>query len=845
MLRSLCVILLLVMGFVLLTPAFALQTLGKGKIYIRFTNIRPDGAKVLVRMNVVPNHYQLIPPDETQELGWAGKTVYVGKDGMGDKTDAARYLSPGEMSPWVDVGQYMNPQGTRSWDTYLSPVLCAEMTDPQTNGLFLIAEVAQGPGTDVIRRVEVKKPELSATSRERVYPWILGYATWNSNPPFLPTLGLLVPTHPDINPRIYTLEEAVNDQLDVIAEFPDTGRAPTQIVFKTSDHPEVMKAIGYNGYPEGTIEGNLGDEIGLSINMPEDKQNQAFREFLKARGIDPLDVLLPEDAAKAKGLTKDQQWAMVTLPKMGDKPEESPVLQKPVLYYEQADFRYQIWYQELAAQTKDIEAKNPGKKVIVGANYSPHMNVWPDVRQWVDPFKAGAMTMSWTEDWWWQLPECSPQVYGFLLDGLRLGDSYHNIPMQYYIMPFRGQSEDNLRRMHSLAFAHGAKIINHFVTQSQAMITWDYVDQTESPRTYQAIHDMIRDAGAVENRLYPALPQKAEVAILLSRAADTWDNTTQGGIGGYGSQYNVNNDERKSLWMALRHAQYPVDLITDEDVAEGKLAGYKVLYVVGSEMLAAAAKPLADWVRAGGIVFADGGGGLLDEFHRDNTALYDVYGLKSHNLNRAVRHIRPRGSLPRMDPLDIVTAKVPEAGLTSVTLPALCYRDALTPAAGTKVLATYQADGSPAITYHALGKGGAYYVGALAGLAYLTPAMPPSSDVLPTNFPAALRALITLPIQQARVTPPVATSNSLVEAQYMTGPKGAIVTLDNWTEKPIDRLIVRFPGVPVKSVQSLRAAGYFTGSLDEQAKGMLPITVVDGVPQVEMRLEVTDYLIVN
>jgi hypothetical protein len=33
------------------------------------------------------------------------------------------------------------------------------------------------------------------------------------------------------------------------------------------------------------------------------------------------------------------------------------------------------------------------------------MNVWPDVRQWIDPFKAGAMTMSWTEDWWWQLPE--------------------------------------------------------------------------------------------------------------------------------------------------------------------------------------------------------------------------------------------------------------------------------------------------------------------------------------------------------------------------------------------------------------------------------------------------------
>jgi len=831
--------------FFLFAPARALNTLGKDKIFIRFTNTRPDGAKVLVRMNVVPNHYQLIPPGETAELGWAGKTVYVGNDGMGDKTDAARYLAPGQSSPWVDVGQYMNKQGTRSWDTYLSPVLCASMTAPETAGLYLLAEVAQGPGTGIIRRIEVKKPELPARSPNRIYPWLLGYQTWNGTPPYYPTLGLLVPTDPDLLPRIYTLEEALQDQLDVIEEFPDTGRVATQFVFKTGDQPEVMKALGYRGYPEDTIEGNFGDEIGLSLKATEDEQNRRFREYLKAKGINPLDVLLDEDAAKAKGLTKDQQWEMVTLPKLGEKPEQSPVMQKPVLFYEQANFRFDLWYQELAADVKALEAKNPDKKVLCGANFSPHMNVWPDVRQWVDPFKAGGLTMSWTEDWWWQLPENSPQVYGFLLDGLRLGGSYHGAPMQYYIMPFRGQSEDNLRRQHGLAFSHGAKIINHFVTQNQAMITWDYVDQSESPRTYQAIYDMIRDAGSVENRLFPAMPKKAEIAIMLSRASDTWDTADLGGAGHfYGAQYNVNNDERKALWMALRHAQYPVDLITDEDVAEGKLAGYKVLYVVGSEMLAGAVKPLADWVRAGGVVFADGGGGLLDEYHRDNTALYEVYGLKSHALNRAVRHIRPRSSLPRMTPLDKLQVKAPEAGLTQVELPALCYQDALVPQ-GAKVLGSYGADGSPAFVSNNYGKGKSYYSGALAGLAYLTPAMPPSSDVLPTEFPPVLRALIAMPAQQARVTPPVTTNKALVEAQYMTGPNGDVVILTNWTEKPIDNLIVRFPGMPVKSVQSLRAAGYFKGSLDDQANGKLDVQVVDGVPQVEMRLEVTDYLLID
>ena len=116
-----CALLLFALG----QSLWAIPTLGKDKIYIRFTNCRPDAAAIMVRLNVVPNHYALIPPDETKELNWSGKTVYVGRDGAGADMDAARYLKPGETSPWVDVGQYMNPMGTRSYQTYLSPVLCA------------------------------------------------------------------------------------------------------------------------------------------------------------------------------------------------------------------------------------------------------------------------------------------------------------------------------------------------------------------------------------------------------------------------------------------------------------------------------------------------------------------------------------------------------------------------------------------------------------------------------------------------------------------------------------------------------------------------------------------------
>jgi hypothetical protein len=811
--------------------ASAGELLGKDRMFIRFTNLRKDQAKVLIRLNIVPN--------DEQPFSWTGKTIYVGRGGAAERPDPAAYLAAGEASPWADVGPYMNRQGTRSWATYLSPLLCGVLTEPRADGLFLLAEVAEGRGTGVLRRLEVKKPGLSGRAGKREFPWILGYSVWNGSGPFLPTLGILVPTRPDLGPHVYTLEEALHQQLEVIAGFPDTGRLPTQIVFKTSDHPEVSRALGYNDYPSDTVEGNLGDEISLEVKLPIEQQNKRFREHLQAKGIDPLDVIGEQQATQARGLPRGRQWDLVTL--------MPPLPQKPVHFYESANFRYQLWYERLATETKAIEAKNPGKRVLCGANFSPHMNVWPDVRQWIEPFKVCAMSMTWTEDWWWQVPEVSPQVFGFLLDGLRLAGSYHGAPMQFYIMPFKGQSEDNFRRMHGLAYSHGAKIINHFVTQNQSMVTWDYVDQTESPRTYQAIHDVLHDAGTVEHRLYPALPKKAEIAVLLSRAADTWDTEDLGGAGHlYGAEFNVNNDERKALWMALRHAQYPVDLIIDEDVAEGKLAGYRVLYVVGSEMLAAAAKPLSEWVRGGGVLYACGGGGLLDEYHRPLSILNEVYGLKGHKLTRSVRHIRPRDTLPTAKPLDMVIAQLTEPGSESVEFPALCYRDALEPAAGAAVIGRYRSDRSPAIVRNDFGKGTAYYVGTLPGLAYLKPAVTKSSDALPQQFPAALRKLITVPAVQAKVMPPVTTSDPLVEAQYLAGRNGTVVILTNWRPSPIDRLTVRFSGsVKVKAVQSLRAAGYFKGALHEQPKGKLPLYAMEGVPQVELTLDVTDYLLID
>ena len=80
----------------------------------------------------------------------------------------------------------------------------------------------------------------------------------------------------------------------------------------------------------------------------------------------------------------------------------------------------------------------------------------------------------------------------------------------------------------------------------------------------------------------------------------------------------------------------------------------------------------------------------------------------------------------------------------------------------------------------------------------------------------------------------------------MSGPKGDVVVLINWQDKPIDDLVVRFPDKrKIQSVRSLREAGLFKGHLHEQKGGALRIRRDRGGAEVRLRLGISDYLLVN
>ena len=112
-LRHVLVVLLLLVAA---STSPAQKLVGEGKIFVRLTNLRPDDAAILVRVNITPNH--------NKPFGWRGWVTLVGQiEDPHEVKHADKWLRPGASSPWVDLGKSMTLRGTRSPDTYLSPGL--------------------------------------------------------------------------------------------------------------------------------------------------------------------------------------------------------------------------------------------------------------------------------------------------------------------------------------------------------------------------------------------------------------------------------------------------------------------------------------------------------------------------------------------------------------------------------------------------------------------------------------------------------------------------------------------------------------------------------------------------
>ncbi|HVF10425.1 MAG TPA: beta-galactosidase trimerization domain-containing protein [Abditibacteriaceae bacterium] len=510
---------------------------------------------------------------------------------------------------------------------------------------------------------------------------------------------------------------------------------------------------------------SLGDEI--TLTAPSATDQSGFHGWLQQRGLSASDV----DPAAGS------DWNKVTY-----NAGKEIASAKPSLFYYSTLYSYHYGIQTQKALTDVLRRNLPNAGI--GANYSPHHGApyLGTVHQWVTMFREGGMTMPWSEDYVWQIPIGSQQMNFIGIDLFRAAIRHQpDAKIHMYVMPhWPGNTPDSWRRQFYGAIGHGTKILNLFEFRPvQAAYTENHVSL---PAMYQEVRRGLHELGQFEDIVQDGQVRPGVAALWFSETGDIWDNNRHPFAAA-----------KRTLYVAIRHQQLPLDFVVEQDALAGDLKNYRVLYLTDQNVSRAASKAITDWVNAGGRLFATAGGGMLDEFNAPNQIMRQLLGVEPQTLQESDGPIRwAKQDLPFAKPLDTVSLKTTKG---KATLPVFGVRSRFT-LKGATAQATF-ADGSPALSSKKAGAGIATYCGFLPGLCYFKPALPlrpvdrGSTDdsmahFIPTKFDRAASALIGSPA--SGVERPVVSSVPLVESTIIQARQGVVIPLTNWSGGPVKKL---------------------------------------------------------
>jgi len=763
------------------------------------------------------------------------------------------YLQPGDASSWVPAGQVLDSLHNCMWGpgaTYKAGV----------KGIDLQVEFAVPDGKGGLKTLRTARVKGDSPGDYRVRFEIP--ASIDANPALAKALK-----ERWWQPGIMTAQEALVWLKSEVDKFPKIGKTPDRFMLysiggfgSTPRYPEgreLMLALGDN-----TVVNQEGRKRDLVAHWPD--VSPKYYENAKVDDVrvisygdethlPPADLTDDEFAAwlKNKGIAYGGKVEYIGI-KRDDPAEVVKAKRAHPLYYYSVIAGVEKGAQPYI-QASDYYFK---KGALTGANYSPHANYLVSEMHWVRPFKMNAMTMAWSEDYVWQIPEFSVQVVGYMMTAFRCGTKYHNQPIMMYVMPHSpGNTPADFRRAFYTDLAHGMKMANYFAGSPMATGGTENYIATHDLKMWREVYNVSHEAGIFEDYVIDGKVRNGKVGIILSSVDDVMTDSTN-------STFAMHNNERKAIYYALRHAQVPVDMLSEDDVIDGLAKDYQVIYVCQQWMHSKALVALQKWVENGGTVVSLAGGGFLDEFNKPNPAANAFYGVRGQELTRDPDLVKKyllventpfltKQDLPLYQPIDYVkwTGKAPIENV-----PVIVWKQKLAAADG-QVLGTFT-DGSPAVVRKTHGKGRAVLFGFLPGQAYLKSGLPirpadrGSSDdafthFLPTEMDKALRARIVDDFLPAGFTRPVECSEPLVETTCIDTPTAALqdnsagiqarlgVPLINYTGKPIAKLTVTIAGLgAAKSVRSIE-------------RGVLKPTFQNGNMTVELPLEVADMLLID
>ena len=608
--------------------------------------------------------------------------------------------------------------------------------------------------------------------------------------------------NPDVDKMQKTIEAAAG-------EFKKQGGKPEEIAFsELTDEP--------TGQP-------------LDFAAKDPSYAEHFRVWLKTMGRTPADLLV-KDWDEVKIVTSDQRTEF------------------PALYYYSQRLRTRALGDFMARQ-REIIREAYGRDFPVLANFSDGAVYAANFyMQGVDYFEllgSPDQNAIWGEDW--ANGSSTYQCASFNVDLMRAATRDRHQVIGHHLVAHAGRKAWDIKLKATSELARGVKIFNNFAygpswATHEGGPYWRSSVWQAKPETWTANAAVVREVGAVEDMLLTAVPAPAEVALLYSSSSDIW--TIDGNLA-YGF-------DRMHTWLALTHAQMPVDVVSEQQVEKGWLAGlrgrepepsaYKVCYLSGPNLTRKAAETLAQWVKAGGVLWMTAGAATRDEFNQPLHVLDDLRPVESSEAMDLQKHTSSGRYLSTLAAKDTVTWK---GGTAEV----LAVKQAMTPKGGATVLAAFK-DQSPALVCGSAGTGKVYCAGFLPALAYIKPALDARNALQkkvtdgttlsaeeaeeaavlertanPWKFPAAVRDLILTPVHDAVIAPPIVCDTPLVDAVFMPQEHGVLVPLANYTGRPVARLELKIKAPhPVGRVESvLHGAIDFKPSSAEAIELFLPL----------------------
>jgi Beta-galactosidase trimerisation domain len=569
------------------------------------------------------------------------------------------------------------------------------------------------------------------------------------------------------SPTVWAMKEA--------KPYLDNGFTPQDIaVFAMSDEP------GWY-YP-------------AQYRMLQDAEaNKRFRDYLESNGLTPRDLGSPAwDSVMPIGRS-----AATDLPS------------KRLFYWTQRFFSWDS-SNYFARSTRELEnAFYPGIPISTNWNFfagrmyvpGPVANnpdkSKPDAamggHDWLEFGRLRGSTALWTEDWF---SDAQAYQWSFYASKLRSAADKSSVVFGGYVVPrAAGDREDGILQKILTLIGSGAKVVNSYVFGPE--YTFPGNCYSENPGMLQKLARANAMIGAAEDVLWPGKRPRAKVAILSPKSSEMWDaknipiptqisDATNTDLNRFTVDYMA---EVADLYLALQHANIPVDFIEEEDLSFSGLAQYRVVYVTEPDIPEEFQRELATWVEGGGTLIAISNAGAMDRYDEPSTILASLRG--EHNRERE------RMLIPNLGVIQAL-GKV-QAG--SVEATAWGPRDTLVNSKGDVV--AHFADNSPAVIRRVVNKGTVVYFTWLPGLSYAKSSNV-SAGKLPWNFSPIIRNWIVAPVKDAGIQLPVETSEPMVEAPMLCSSVGAAVTVLNWNNDQINNLelTIRVP-YRVKSVASV------------------------------------------